>query len=380
MCRSRRRCCPLTGFPDVDTLLGPEMKSTGEVMGIDRFRAGLCQGAAGGRPALPLGNGFHQCQGRVTRRPCCRWPRQFVDMGFTIMATDGTWSHFLRQRHPAERINKVSRGGPMSADAIKNGQIQLIINTGTGDEPRRDGYHHPPGGPQIQGALRHHRCRALAMCRGSAAAEEKPFSVKYHSGLPPVGIWTIPAPAVSGRKAMTMKPSEPKMNFQESPIDDDDKPREACGLFGAFGHPDAAKLCLFRALCPPAPGPGKRRHRRCREGAIVSHKGMGLVPRRLRRWTSWISWGHSAIGHVRYSTTGSSVLANAQPFVVRHRKRAYAVAHNGNLVNAHHEKRAGGMPGPFSRPPWTARCFLHLFVKQPAPGLRRGPDESRWPG
>jgi amidophosphoribosyltransferase len=73
--------------------------------------------------------------------------------------------------------------------------------------------------------------------------------------------------------------------------------------------------------------------------------------------------GRSAVGHVRYSTTGSSVLANAQPFLVRHRKKSYAVAHNGNIVNAHTLKDELEESGSIFQTTMDSEIFLHLFVK-----------------
>jgi amidophosphoribosyltransferase len=67
---------------------------------------------------------------------------------------------------------------------------------------------------------------------------------------------------------------------------------------------------------------------------------------------------------VRYSTTGSSVVTNAQPFVVRHRNKAYAVAHNGNLVNAHQcEKPELEDAGSIFQTTMDSEVFLHLFVR-----------------
>ena len=73
--------------------------------------------------------------------------------------------------------------------------------------------------------------------------------------------------------------------------------------------------------------------------------------------------GRSAVGHVRYSTTGSSVLTNAQPFLVRHRKKSYAVAHNGNIVNVHTLKDELEESGSIFQTTMDSEIFLHLFVK-----------------
>ena len=122
-------------------------------------------------------------------------------------------------------------------------------------------------------------------------------------------------------------------------MDNFEKPRESCGIFGIYGHPEAAKLTYFGLYALQHRG-----QESCgiavvvRGGNIVGHNGMGLVPDVFDITHLEHLEGESAIGHVRYSTTGSSILSNAQPVVIHHRQKAYALAHNGNLVNAHHLK------------------------------------------
>jgi amidophosphoribosyltransferase len=96
---------------------------------------------------------------------------------------------------------------------------------------------------------------------------------------------------------------------------------------------------------------------------IVDHKGMGLVSDVFDMNHLKLLEGRSAVGHVRYSTTGSSVLTNAQPFLVRHRKKSYAVAHNGNIVNAHTLKDELEESGSIFQTTMDSEIFLHLFVK-----------------
>ncbi len=143
----------------------------------------------------------------------------------------------------------------------------------------------------------------------------------------------------------------------------DDKPREACGLFGAFNHPDAAKMCYFGLYALQHRGQESAGIAVAEAGAIDEYKGMGLVPDVFDMDILEGLSGPSAIGHVRYSTTGSSVVANAQPLVARHRKRAYAVAHNGNLVNAHHLKAELEDTGSIFQTTMDSEVFLHLFVR-----------------
>ncbi len=142
----------------------------------------------------------------------------------------------------------------------------------------------------------------------------------------------------------------------------DDKPRESCGLFGIHGHPDAAKLSYFGLYALQHRGQESAGIAVCRDNTIVSHKGMGLVPDVFKMSHFEELHGQSAVGHVRYSTTGSSILSNAQPFVVHHRKKSYAVAHNGNLVNAHALKKELEESGSIFQTTMDSELFLHFFV------------------
>lgn len=114
------------------------------------------------------------------------------------------------------------------------------------------------------------------------------------------------------------------------------KPTHECGVFAVFGHPDAALLTYYGLFA--------LQHRGQESAGIVSakgsgrtfqsHKGMGLVSQVFSMGELERLAGTRAIGHVRYSTTGSSTLKNAQPFAVDTARGQLAVAHNGNLVNA----------------------------------------------
>ncbi len=150
------------------------------------------------------------------------------------------------------------------------------------------------------------------------------------------------------------------------PIDDmilDDHPREACGIFGVYGHPEAAKMCYFGLYALQHRGQESAGISAVHNGMLNEYRDMGLVSDVFRREQFEQLPGSSAIGHVRYSTTGSSVLANAQPFVVRHRQKAYAVGHNGNIVNAHELKEELEESGSIFQSTMDSEIFLHLFVK-----------------
>ncbi len=142
----------------------------------------------------------------------------------------------------------------------------------------------------------------------------------------------------------------------------DDKPREACGLFGIHGHPDAARLTYFGLYALQHRGQESAGIATAGGKTILSHKGMGLVADVFEKTHFEELQGTSAVGHVRYSTTGSSILSNAQPFVVHHRQKSYAVAHNGNLVNAHTLKSELEEGGSIFQTTMDSEVFLHFFV------------------
>lgn len=153
-----------------------------------------------------------------------------------------------------------------------------------------------------------------------------------------------------------------------------ERPKDECGVFGLFKHPEAATITYFGLYALQHRGQesaGISVNRGVND-KIFSHKGMGLVPEIFDMDDLERIEGGSAIGHVRYSTTGDSVITNAQPFVVNHRHRSYAVAHNGNLVNAHLLKEELEEQGSIFQTTMDSEIFLHLFIKN----LIKGDIES----
>ena len=149
----------------------------------------------------------------------------------------------------------------------------------------------------------------------------------------------------------------------------DHGPRECCGVFGVFGHEDAAKLTYF--------GLYALQHRGQESGGIVTstgkviheHKGMGLVPEVFNESILNGLPGHIAIGHVRYSTTGSSVLKNAQPFVVSHAGKTLAIAHNGNLTNAGKLRVDLEKRGSIFQTTMDSEIIMHLLARNIQEGM-----------
>jgi len=132
---------PWRRFPEVDPVLGPEMKSTGEVMGIDEdfglafYKAQL---AAGNR--LPeSGNVFVSVADR-DKDKIVELVRGFIDLGFRVFATTGTHRFLKSKGVQTQHILKISEGRPHVVDYITNGQIHLIINTPTGKREMSDAY------------------------------------------------------------------------------------------------------------------------------------------------------------------------------------------------------------------------------------------------
>jgi amidophosphoribosyltransferase len=154
------------------------------------------------------------------------------------------------------------------------------------------------------------------------------------------------------------------------------KPREACGIFGIYRHPEAAALTYFGLYALQHRGQESAGIAVANNMQIVEHKGMGLVSDVFDMDQLDRLDGGSAIGHVRYSTTGSSILTNAQPFHVHHRKKSYAVAHNGNIVNAHILKNELEQAGSIFQTTMDTEIFLHLFVKNLKSGFEQALVET----
>jgi carbamoyl-phosphate synthase large subunit len=124
---------PFARFPGVDTVLGPEMKSTGEVMGLDRsFEIAFAKSQIGGGSGLPKSGTLFVSVRDVDKPRILDAIRLLAGLGFKVIATSGT-QRFLRENGiAAEKVNKVLEGRPHIVDAIKNGEVQLVFNTTEG--------------------------------------------------------------------------------------------------------------------------------------------------------------------------------------------------------------------------------------------------------
>ncbi len=124
---------PFARFPGVDPILGPEMRSTGEVMGIDRSHAlAFAKSQIGGGNSLPDGGTVFISVREADKDKIVAPARALVALGFAIKATRGTRRHLEAHGIPCTLINKVLEGRPHVVDAMKNGDIQLVFNTTEG--------------------------------------------------------------------------------------------------------------------------------------------------------------------------------------------------------------------------------------------------------
>jgi carbamoyl-phosphate synthase large subunit len=133
---------PFIKFPGVDTILGPEMKSTGEVMGIDRdFRKAYVKSQlAAGSPLPTSGKVFLSVKNR-DKRAVLQVAKRLADMGFTLVATAGTAKLLARQGMTVETIHKVAEAyRPNIVDLMKRGEIALVFNTPEDGRARKDSY------------------------------------------------------------------------------------------------------------------------------------------------------------------------------------------------------------------------------------------------
>jgi carbamoyl-phosphate synthase large subunit len=179
---------PFARFAGVDTVLGPEMRSTGEVMGLDWRRPGedlapafaraFAKSQMAGGVLLPS-SGAVFISVKDADKPWIEEPvRLLLDEGFRIVATSGTHDYLERRGYPVQRVRKVLEGRPHIVDAMKNGEIQLVFNTTEGAQSLQDSFSLRRAALMMKIPYFTTAAGALAAARAIAARAEGPLEVR----------------------------------------------------------------------------------------------------------------------------------------------------------------------------------------------------------
>jgi amidophosphoribosyltransferase len=145
-------------------------------------------------------------------------------------------------------------------------------------------------------------------------------------------------------------------------------PKHYCGIFGIYGHPSAAELAYYGLFALQHRGQESAGIVACDGEQFRVHRGMGLVPQVFDGQTLHSLVGTKAIGHTRYSTTGSSHPRNAQPLTVDCARGQIAIAHNGNLTNAAQLRDELESHGSIFQTTVDSEIILHMMAQPSGPG------------
>src|SRR6476619_5431241 len=140
-------------------------------------------------------------------------------------------------------------------------------------------------------------------------------------------------------------------------------PKHYCGVFGVYGHPNAAELTYYGLYALQHRGQESAGIVTCDGKRFHKYVGMGLVPQIFNGEHLHRLVGRMAVGHTRYSTTGSSHIQNAQPLTIDSRIGPVAIAHNGNLTNASALRNELEEKGHVFQTTVDSEIILHLLVQ-----------------
>jgi carbamoyl-phosphate synthase large subunit len=185
---------PFDRFPGVDPLPGPEMRSTGEVMGMaDTFGEAYAKAAVGAGLALPLAGTVFLSVADADKPRATSLAARLEELGFALVATQGTAAALARAGITSRVVYKVSEGRPHAVDLMVNGEIQMVINTATGSRAHRDGV-------AIRRGALEHRIPYVATVAGAFAAGEAIAALR-RGALEPRSLQTWQARATTQRRA-----------------------------------------------------------------------------------------------------------------------------------------------------------------------------------
>jgi carbamoyl-phosphate synthase large subunit len=179
---------PFNMFPEVDPLLGPEMRSTGEVLGLaDSFGMAFYKAQEAAQQTLPREGTVLITVSELDRPAVLEVARQFHQLGFKILATTGTNKFLAEQDIPSKPVLKLHEGRPNIVDIIKNREIHLVVNTPSGKLSKFDDSYIRKAAINYKVPYITTLAGALAAARGIAAARQHHIQVRslqsYHSGI-----------------------------------------------------------------------------------------------------------------------------------------------------------------------------------------------------
>jgi carbamoyl-phosphate synthase large subunit len=179
---------PFNMFPEVDPLLGPEMRSTGEVLGLaDSFGLAFYKAQEAAQQTLPREGTVLITVSELDRPAVLEVAQQFHQLGFKILATAGTHKFLADQGIPSEKVLKLHEGRPNIVDIIKNREIHLVVNTPSGKLSKTDDSYIRKAAIRYKVPYITTLAGALAAARGIAAARQQRIQVRslqsYHAGI-----------------------------------------------------------------------------------------------------------------------------------------------------------------------------------------------------
>jgi carbamoyl-phosphate synthase large subunit len=170
---------PFQKFPGVDARLGPEMRSTGEVMGhASNFGHAFVKAQMATSVPLPTAGRVFISVNDYDKGAAVKIARDLHQLGFTLVATDGTSAFLKMVGIPSERINKVSQGSPHVVDSLRAGEIDLVINTPRGEEAHTDGAILRAAAVAAGVPIITTLSAAMASVQGMKAVKDKPLRVR----------------------------------------------------------------------------------------------------------------------------------------------------------------------------------------------------------
>jgi carbamoyl-phosphate synthase large subunit len=179
---------PFNMFPEVDPILGPEMRSTGEVLGLaDSFGLAFYKSQEATQLPLPLKGTVLITISDQDKPAAVKVAKEFENLGFTILATEGTHKLLTENAVKSQHILKMHEGRPNILDSIKNREIQLVINTPSGRQSKYDDSYIRKAAIKYKIPYITTTAAASATAKGIAAFKKKPGQIKslqeYHADI-----------------------------------------------------------------------------------------------------------------------------------------------------------------------------------------------------